>query len=371
MIATIRSLSKGGNGIVLLSEGVCFVPYVLPEETVEIEIFPYKKNLWKGELKKVIHPSPFRREPLCKFFGSCGGCNWQHISYEKQLEYKKEILLYNLKKITSFPIKDINLQLIASPHIVDFRSKVRFRIQNRKIGFLKKESHQLQEIDYCPIINQVSNQALSRARKSDLSSNELIIITNGQQVLTSQDEKDRYLDFFFSNFSFSINCNNFIQSNLFLLQTMLRLLTDFVSRIKPESVTELFSGAGFFSIPLARLCKRLFAYEIEPANIRTMHYNLKKNSVTNISIIQADLNQSPIKNSDLIVVDPPRGGISRKLAAQIASGCQAIAYFSCDSATFSRDLSYFLSKDFQLEKLFLIDNFPHCDHFEIFAQLKK
>ena len=138
---------------------------------------------------------------------------------------------------------------------------------------------------------------------------------------------------------------------------------------------DLFCGGGFFTLPLAANCRQVLALENDPGNVAALRGNLALNRADNVRVVQADVLRADAAlaaAAELIVVDPPRGGLSPRLISVLAAGtAKAIVYFSCDSATFARDLRLFLSHGFDLADLRLIDNFPQSDHFEIFSILKK
>jgi len=369
MRGNVHSLLKGGNGIVSKDGKNYLLSYVISGEEVEFEFSSYKKDLYWGKVEQIIKASPFRIKPICRYFQLCGGCNWQHINFQQQPQFKSAILAANLKKIAGLTVKDI--EIISSPQPFHYRTKVRFQVKNRRIGFFKERSRELIEIESCLLLDEISNEAIKIFRRNPLDLKELIVLSNGKEVLTSAEKKtpQKLLSFKLNTFNFFVGINNFIQSNRFLLESMQQLLIDELLTPQPQRVTELFAGAGFFTLPLAAHCNHVIAYELQTANIKTLFTNLQVNKFNNVEIKQADLNREKIAPSELIVLDPGRGGITTSLAAQIAHWAEVIGYFSCDSATFSRDLKFFLNHNFQLKKLFLIDNFPQTDHFEIFASL--
>jgi len=114
------------------------------------------------------------------------------------------------------------------------------------------------------------------------------------------------------------------------------------------------------------------ALESDPANLASLRANLERNRIGHVRVLAADALRGAPLDAELVVVDPPRGGLSGRLVSALAGGrARTVVYFSCDSATFARDLRLFQARGFALEALKLIDNFPHSDHFEIFSVLKR
>jgi len=172
--------------------------------------------------------------------------------------------------------------------------------------------------------------------------------------------------------AFRVAPGNFIQANRFQLPSMLGLLQGVLDRERPTVAADLFCGGGFLTLPLAAHCQRVLALENDPGNLAALRDNLALNNADNVRAVQADALHAGLPGAELFVVDPPRGGLSpRLIAALAASGARTVVYFSCDSATFARDLRLFLSRGFTLDGMQLIDNFPHSDHFEIFSVLKR
>ena len=142
--------------------------------------------------------------------------------------------------------------------------------------------------------------------------------------------------------------------------------------MQPATAADLFCGCGFFTLPLAKRCPSVLALENDAKNLAALRGNLERNRVRNVNVIEADVLQAALPPAELYVADPPRGGLSsRVIAAMAAGGAETVIYFSCDSATWARDLRLFSGHGFALQELRLLDNFPQTDHFEIFSVLKK
>ena len=112
--------------------------------------------------------------------------------------------------------------------------------------------------------------------------------------------------------------------------------------------------------------------ENDPGNVAALRANLELNRVGNVRPVRADVLRAGLPRAELYVVDPPRGGLSQRvIEGMAAGGAGTVIYYSCDSATFARDLRIFARYGFGLKELRLIDNFPQSDHFEIFSVLKR
>ncbi len=383
MEGRIEGIGKGGNGILFFEGKPVFIPYVVDGELIEFEITGKKHSVYFGELKKIIEVSSKRAEPFCTYFGKCGGCNFQHIQYEHQLNIKKKILEGNLKKIAklkTFP----KIEIIPSRKDRNYRTKLVLKIRDGKLGFFKRNSNDFIEIEKCPLAENNINMAILKFKDhpkvKETKKAELFILSNGRDISAAIRRnrdifnltENREVKFSFSEISYLFSPLNFIQSNIFNLETMLELLKEEAIKGKYNTGSDLFSGVGFFSIYISKYFEKIYSYESEEENIKAQKKNIKLNNLKNIEIIRGDIAKKKIKESDFFVVDPPRGGITGKLVKKIVSANpKKIVYFSCDSATFSRDIFYFSGENYSLKKLTILDNFPQTDHFEIFSVLEK
>ena len=380
MIGNVLAIAKGGAGIVRDGERTVFVPGVVAGETVEYDDAGRLRSAWRGRLLRVLEPSRERVPPPCPHSGDCGGCNLQHMSIAEQQRSKAAILAENLRRIAgSAPPPP---PLLASP-AERFRSKAEFQVAGGAAGFFARESHRVVAVGGCLLLPRASEEHFLRLRPrtAALERGQWRVLSNGDVVASRLEGEDgrgewlsreRTVPFAIGPHEWRVGPENFVQANLFQLAPMAALLTDVVERERPGSAADLFCGAGFFTLPLAARCGRVTALESDPANLASLRANLERNRIGHVRVLAADALRGAPLDAELVVVDPPRGGLSGRLVSALAGGrARTVVYFSCDSATFARDLRLFQSRGFALEALKLIDNFPHSDHFEIFSVLKR
>jgi 23S rRNA (uracil1939-C5)-methyltransferase len=382
MIGRVKSIGKGGVGIIPSEKGVVLIEGVIDGELIEYEISGKRKSVLWGKSIEIIEESPFRVKPDCSFYESCGGCNLRHIKYEHQLDIKKEILINNLKKIGKYQ-HDSDIEMIPS-YKNRYRTRTIFKIKNSKIGFYKRGTNEVVEIDDCLLVSKIVKEFI-KGLKNDkkikkIDKGEIIVLTNGDNISAVLKEKggkrfltkERELVFKVGSFNYKFNPMNFIQSNLFMLEKMISILKDEMENRKYDVGIDLFSGVGFFTVLLSKYIHKGYSYEISKENIRAQRDNLKINSVNNIKVIKKDIIKAEISDADIYLADPPRGGLTRRIIKKIIkNNPKKISVFSCDSATFSRDLFYFSEYNYKPSKIMIIDNFPQTDHFEIFSVFEK
>jgi len=380
MIGIVQAIAKGGAGIIHLADKTVFVPGVIGGETVEFAIEDKQKGIWQGKLQRILEPSPQRVEAPCRHYQECGGCNLQHMSYQEQLRCKEAILAANLKKIAGITCQAATAVLLSPP--LRYRSKIELQVKHSKIGFFKKKSHQLQAISQCLLLNAAAERfVLELAPLSAECNGVLQILGNGIDLsarLQNSEGDVRWLTsrhallFDFPPYRYQSGPEHFIQANIFQMQPMLELLAKHMPAGPGNTAADLFCGCGFFTLPLARHFRQALALENNPGNLIALRANLGLNQITNVDVRPYDALRADLPFLDLAVLDPPRGGLSAALISRVAqSGAKKVIYFSCDSATFARDLRLFLKQGFDLGELKIIDNFPQTDHFEIFSVLER
>src|SRR5437870_4273855 len=159
----IEDIAFGGKGVAREQGKAVFVPYTVESELVSAEIVREKKQFAEAELVEVKQASPDRVEPQCPYFGRCGGCAYQHISYEHQLAIKWRQVrdaLQRIGKLQNVPIRPI----ISSPVAYHYRNRITVHAEEGIIGFYRRDSHRLIDIEYCPIASDEVNQALAQLR---------------------------------------------------------------------------------------------------------------------------------------------------------------------------------------------------------------
>ncbi len=380
-IGNILTIAKGGAGIVRDGERTVFIPGVIAGETVEYAIAGRLRSAWQGKLLRVVQASPQRVEPPCPHYGDCGGCNLQHMSYGEQLRSKAGILADNLRRIAGCEPATAPAMLASPPE--RYRSKSEFQVRGGASGFFARDSQRVIAIAGCRLLPQrIEDHFLSQRRRTDgCARGRILSVSNGSDLASFLEtpgngeqwlSSERQVRFQVGPHAFLVAPGNFVQANRFQLPSMLGLLQGVLDRERPATAADLFCGGGFLTLPLAARCQRVLALENDAGNLAALRGNLALNKADNVRVIQGDALRASLPGAALFVVDPPRGGLSSRLiAALAASGAETVVYFSCDSATFSRDLRIFLSRGFRLEDLKLIDNFPHSDHFEIFSVFKR
>jgi 23S rRNA (uracil1939-C5)-methyltransferase len=389
------------NGKVVMVKGS-----VLPGETVEVAIAHEKKDYLSASALRVLESSPDRVRPFCRYFGECGGCHLQHVSYSRQTQLKEEILRDCLRRLTKI---DIDLSSsVTDSNPWNYRLRGQFKVSKTGTGFYREKTRGVVDVENCPVMADEINEALQEAK---VLMNEATVkeihITMGDSLIgliksSAYNEPTAYWDrlsslFLESGFSgifverkknkllkygapfttlslsglqYTISPMSFFQGNWKLNTVLVHLIKDTMGPLKGLRVLDLFAGAGNFSIPLGADAE-VVAVEENPFSIEDGRRNLDLNKVGNFRFIHSTAEQyRPEESFDILILDPPRQGLTKKTMNNVLSMLPGrIVYISCNPATFARDLKKLLEK-YGIESIRMIDFFPQTFHVEAMAILR-
>jgi 23S rRNA (uracil1939-C5)-methyltransferase len=392
--APIEKWVYGGEGLARNGSEVILAPYVLPGELVRMQAALVKPGLRRALAVDVLTPSPYRTVPPCPYFGSCGGCQYQHAPYEYQLQQKEVILRETLRRFAGFE-EQIPIEVVSADPW-QYRNRIQLHFDAGRTGFRKAGSQELQPIDHCHIASPVLVDAIAKLARAAKQPQwprflrSLDLFTNETELqLTVADTTRPIAARFFewcSTFlpnlvpgeiaysaldcTFRISRSSFFQVNRFLVD---RLVTTALANANGSFAIDLYAGVGLFSIALARSFERVVAVERSGPAVRDLEWNTAQHA-TNVSAMKAgteeflaQLTEAP----DLVLADPPRAGLGPKAVADLLRLLPAnVILVSCDPATASRDLKQLLAR-YQMERLALVDLFPQTYHFETVFHLRR
>ena len=182
MEVTIKNLDDYGRGITKEEGKTVFVNNALPGEIVDIKITKTKKNFDEAEVKSIVKPSLSRREVMCPYYSECGGCSIMHMSYDYQLDFKKNKVERILKKFANI---DVNVEVVSSNEL-GYRNKITLHSDGKNIGLVKKNSNEVVSIDKCLIVDDLINKEIKNNKET---SKDLVIRSNGKDIIKILREK--------------------------------------------------------------------------------------------------------------------------------------------------------------------------------------
>ncbi|MCU1272148.1 MAG: rRNA m(5)U939 methyltransferase [Acidobacteriaceae bacterium] len=419
----IEKLIYGGDGLARLPADesgpgkAVFVPFSIDGEQVEADIIEQKRGFARARPKRILDPSPDRVEPICPYFSRCGGCQYQHVRYTRQIEAKSAILLETLKRTAKIDLP-CKLESHPSPEW-NYRNRTRLKAQTGPdfaLGYYKFRSHELLPIEQCPISSPLINRAIAEilaagrsgnvptevreielfadhtnnrlllevycqpgpARASaqqiaeklahilpevagvsvfeQLPANQIVepqcVASFGETALVYETKLARY----------RVSAGAFFQVNRFLIDELVSIVTDVASG---KLALDLYAGVGLFSTVLAKSFAQVIAVEAS----QTSHADLRHNAPQEVKAVLATteqyLGQASGIRPDLVVVDPPRGGLGENVVRGLAKlDAPRVTYVSCDPSTLARDLRMLIGLGYGVSGAHLIDLFPQTYHIE-------
>ena len=373
----IESIAFGGEGIGRVDNFVVFVPFAAPGDELEIEITQQKKKFVRGRIIKIIKPSPMRVKPLCRYYENCGGCCYQHLDYEHQLEIKKkqvEEAFCKIGKIVSPPV----LEPIAAPKIYHYRGKAQYHAEvvsnGWKIGFLDISGGKLVDIERCEIMEETINEKMRVLRENkQLRRNTDAQLTIWSDFFVDQASKKESIVRIVKGENFLAPRDGFFQANLYLTDQLVDEVCRLAATDEISTLVDAYCGSGLFSIFLAPYAKNVIGIEINEKSVKHARINAENAGVKNVKFIHGDIENvlrreflPPRDEISLIVLDPPRSGCEKAvLKAIVDFQPQKIIYVSCNPATQARDVKYMNECGYDLQSLLPVDMFPQTEHIEV------
>lgn len=417
----IEKLVYGGDGLGRLPADehgpgkTVFTPFVLEGETVEIALTEQKRSFARGRVSEILQASPQRVEPNCPYFQRCGGCHYQHADYAHQLEIKSAILRETLRRTAKIEL-ECELQIhSAAPW--NYRNRTRFKVRHAPefaIGYYKLASHDLLPIEQCPISSKLINKTLSSiwqaGREGKLAGiEEVEIFANSEDTelllelyvgaeikrgearrlaeasqtlrpeircvsvfrAASPENPERLANHGAESLTYQtkrathrVSPGAFFQVNRFLLDELTNIVVPLA--LSGSYALDLYAGVGLFSTLLAKSFPQVTSVE----SSHTSTGDLAHNCPQGVEVVQTTT-EAYLKNAhtrvrpDLIIVDPPRGGLGEEVVAgMIAMSSPRMTYVSCDPATLARDLAGLTKAGYRIEQAHLLDMFPQTFHIE-------
>jgi len=390
----VEKLVYGGAGLARHQGRVYMLPKVVPGDVVEAMAKKSKSNFIDARVEQIVTPSPDRIEPACRHFARCGGCHYQMMSYEKQLEWKRAILreLFERARLTL----DVEIETISAEPW-GYRNRTQFHFHDGKVGFLEVASHKLVPVDQCPVSSPKINEVLkvlnliAKDHRFPKFLKSLEVFTNETDVqLNVVDTNAPIARHFFewmeheikgvksgaiqygaAGYDWKVSYRSFFQVNRFLVDALADLS---VRGLNGAHALDLYAGVGLFSLPLSKKFERVTAVESGKVAMYDLEANSRNYSVENVRIVQAnvdayltDLTEKP----DVILADPPRSGLGKVAAEQLARvQSPELRLVSCDPSTLVRDLQVLMATGYKVEEMVLIDLFPNTFHMETVTKLK-
>jgi 23S rRNA (uracil1939-C5)-methyltransferase len=426
---SIEKLVYGGDGLAHADGNTVFVPYVLPGEEVRANAKTKKKKLVWAELLEVTSPAKVREKAKCAHFQKCGGCHYQHIPATEQLRLKRDILRETLSRLGGVSWDGTIVEHSAGPY--GYRNRAQWAVRSgmpRALGYFLAESSVIVPIDECPVLSPrlartfeqlqemarsgrlpegiqeieafadstdekiALNVAFEKFPKSaaELASTFRGVLPQIESLLLLDQKKNRfeltgpgYLTHEAGGFKFRVSHLSFFQVNRFLIEDLLKTVT---ANARGTLALDMYSGVGFFTLPLAKAFQRVVSVDANLAATRDLYANAEIAGVTIVSHNEhaEEFLKKTEEKPDFVILDPPRAGLGAEAAEKLAElGANEIVYLSCDPSTLARDLAVLTrsarkpkeisgpSFRYEITEMHLFDLFPQTFHIETLVRLRR
>ena len=431
--AEITAISSEGRGIAHIEDRTVFIDQALQGERVLFKYTRLNKKIAEGRAVDILLPSEQRVAPKCSAFKMCGGCSLQHMSSATQIELKQSMLLDQLKHNGIMPEQVLD-PLLGPEYGYRHKARLGVRYVHKKekvlVGFRERNSSYITETTRCEvlhpsvgeIIDELASCINQLQAKRDIPQIEVAVGEN-QTVLVfrhlvelSGDDRAILADFctsrslvcylqagkpddlellvpaqaetlFYrlpvgvdgSSIKVEFQPSDFTQVNPDINKRMVVDAIDYLDLKETDTVLDLFSGLGNFSLAMAKHCRQVTAVEGSLVMVKKARHNAEINNISNAEFIFADLYSDDAftenwakQKYDKILLDPPRSGAAEVLPVLKKMQASKIVYVSCHPATLARDAAVLVNElGYKLKSAGIMNMFPHTGHVESIAVFEK
>ena len=397
----IDRLDHQGRGIGYIDGKIVFVKNALPGEKVKIKVVRENRKFYEAVVLEYYSKSNDRVNVNCPYYDFCGGCDILHMNYDFQHNYKVNKVEDIIRK---FVKEDIKIADINYDNQFNYRNKATFHVKDG-IGYFKEKTYDLIEVDNCMISSNEINNTLIILKKMDLSGVEQVVVRssyydksvmvifhgvkfnekylidslkdNVSSIYVKNDSYrliygEEYIIDKIGNLKFVISPDSFFQVNTPMAYKLYNKVKEYAGNLDNCNVLDLYCGTGTIGLFVGG--KSLVGVEINESAIHDANINKELNSVSNCRFICGDSGKvlkRLDKNFDVVIVDPPRSGLSELSINEVISvGAGRVVYVSCDPVTLARDLNIF-KEYYDVKEISLFDLFPNTHHVETVMVLER
>ena len=378
---TIERILPGGVGLAHADGKTVFVSLAAKSDRVRVKIDREQGNLLFASITEILEPSPDRIEPPCPYFGRCGGCDFQQLTYEAQLAAKSEIIRDCLHRIAQVDLPEV--KVVSSPNPWHYRARATWQVdqEQQTIGYYERGSRRVCDVVDCAVLvpalqttlEQLRNTPIS-AMPGDLKHLDVVLGETGVSLAPAfANFHTNELSVKVGNETYNYNAEAFFQVNQGVLIELLEFALDDLSG---DVALDLYCGVGLFTLPLARRFKKVIGIESNSVATRFARRNLQQANLPNGNIVTSTLTEWIRSGSnkrdivDFVLLDPPRAGAESAVIQGILQlKPKRLCYVSCDPATLARDIKKLIAGGFVVRSISGFDMFPQTHHVETVVHL--
>jgi len=379
----IERIVPRGFGIAFSDGLTIFVALTVAGDLVDIRLTEIKGKTAFAEVETVIEPSPDRATPPCPYFGSCGGCDFQQMNYAAQLAAKVAMVRDCLHRIAKTEWTD-QIPIIPSPLELGYRLRAQWHVEttSKKIGYYRRDSRDLVDIEKCIVLAPELNGELDALRRelpwetfySDKLQVDAALGSDGRVSIHSGElaEPANEIEIQAAGESFKLSAKSFFQGNRAMVDTLVETA---IGDAAGRRAFDLYSGVGLFTLPLARRFEHVIGVEESYDSIE-----FAKRNATNANIGNAEFRTESVRrflsnvvesDLDFVLLDPPRAGTEKDTVMNlIRLKPKRVSYVACEPSVLARDLKRFVENGYSIDSIAALDLFPQTHHVETVVHLK-
>ena len=371
-------------GLAFAENLTVFVALSAKGDKLRVKINQIKGKTAFAEIVEITEPSADRTAPRCPYFGSCGGCDFQQLNYQAQLDAKVGIVRDCLSRIGKI-IYEPEIPIIASPKPYEYRSRAQWHVDTRKkkIGYFQRKSHDIIDVETCPIIVPELGEILTELRETIVWESfwsEIVEIetasAGGKVSIYSNEiiEPTDEISFDANGETYRHDATSFFQGNPFLIE---QLTEAAIKGANGANALDLYCGVGLFTLPLARKFETVIGVEGYEKAVDFAEKNVEQARLSNVEFKRENVgewlkdNAEKLKNIDFVLLDPPRAGTEKEtIESLLQISPKRISFVSCEPSTLARDLKILTENDYLIESITAFDLFPQTHHVETVVRLR-
>jgi 23S rRNA (uracil1939-C5)-methyltransferase len=408
----ISAMTFGPYGVGHLDGKTVMVAHAAPGDVVEIETRASRRDYTIGELRKVVSSGSGRRAAPCPYLPRCGGCDWQHLTYPEQLQWKANLVATTLNRALNLEL-DPSILIEAAPEEFSYRARVRFKCgPHGVLGFRAFGSSELVEVDSCMVAEREIAMPVHLARTLARKLDEIEVVHAGERnvlvgylkkapgaeeidrarrvvdasaniagvILRAGDAREVVGD---ANVKIELEHEFWIEADADLFSQVnraqnVKLVAEVMAMaasLESTALLDLYCGAGNFSLPAARRGARVTGVDSEATAIAAAMRNAARLGFGDAQFVamQAEGTSEFLRRAryrpDTVILDPPRTGAAVLMQQIARMRPRSIIYVSCDVTTLARDLRILMNGGYQTGRVRAFDFFPNTHHIEVAAHL--
>ena len=361
----VDGIAHGGESVARLDGWVFFLKFAIPGERVIAQITELGKSFHRADAIEIINSSPDRVAPACRYFHpeGCGGCDFQHISLERQRQLKSQVITEQFQRVgkmqVSIPVQEVHLPGGSGEK---YRGRLSLHVdRNGRAGFRKSRSHEIFPIEECIVASEkLEISKVLAKRYSDIERLALPDEIRTEEITVNN-----------KRYHYRVSRESFWQGHIRAAEVLGAAALDVTKPREGERILDLYGGVGLFGKLLADAGARVEIIESNKSAIADAKFNLRE--FTGVTFHEGDVTKEIMKihEADVVLLDPPRSGAEPQVLEKIAHlNPRLICYISCDPASLARDSARLAHLGYGISQSSAYDLFPQTAHIECLFTFK-